>query len=91
MLRANNMFKIHIISTDEDPRLRIESFAVINLRGVSTNKTIIHFIAMQTCKHTKNCDITFLTMFILTHPVNFPCGRKPERPEKTHDFRESVD
>ena len=59
-----------IISTDEDPGLRIESFAVINLRGVSTNKTI-------------NCDITFLTMFNLSHPVNFPCGRKPERPEKT--------
>ena len=32
----------HIISTDEDPGLRIESFAVINLRGVSTNKTIIN-------------------------------------------------
>ena len=34
---------LHIISTDEDPGLRIESFAVINLRGVSTNKTIIMF------------------------------------------------
>jgi hypothetical protein len=33
----------HIISIDEDPGLRIESFAVINLRGVSTNKTIIRF------------------------------------------------
>ena len=43
---------LHIISTDEDPGLRIESFAVINLRGVSTNKTIICFIAMQT--YTKN-------------------------------------
>jgi hypothetical protein len=32
---------LHIISTDEDPGLRIESFAVINLCGVSTNKTII--------------------------------------------------
>jgi hypothetical protein len=30
--------------------IRIESFAVINLRGVSTNKTIICFIAMQTYK-----------------------------------------
>ena len=30
-------------------------------------------------------------MFILTHPVSFPCGRKPEHPEKTHDFRQSVD
>jgi hypothetical protein len=33
----------------------------------------------------------FLTVFILTHPVNFLCGRKPEHPEKTHDFRQSVD
>ena len=41
-----------VISTYEDPGLRIESFAiaVINLRGVSTNKTIICFIAMQTYK-----------------------------------------
>ena len=36
------LMKIHIISTDEDPGLRIESIAVINLRGVSTNKTIIN-------------------------------------------------
>ena len=28
------------------------------------------------------CDVTFLTMFILTHPVNFACGRKPERTHK---------
>ncbi len=27
----------------------------------------------------------------LTHPVNFPCGRKPEYPEKTHDLPQSVD
>jgi hypothetical protein len=31
------------------------------------------------------------SMFILTHHDNFPCGRKPERPEKTNDFRQSVD
>ncbi|CAB4012131.1 NFX1-type zinc finger-containing 1-like, partial [Paramuricea clavata] len=37
-----------ICHTDEDPGLRIESFAVINLCSVSTNKTIICFIAMQT-------------------------------------------
>ena len=38
-----------IISTDEDPGLRIESFAVINLHGVSTNKTIIYFIVLFYC------------------------------------------
>ena len=48
--RACELNKSHIISTDEDPGLRIESFAVINLRGVSTNKTIIYLIAMQTYK-----------------------------------------
>jgi hypothetical protein len=36
-------------SSDEDLGLRIESFAVINLRGVSTNKILV-FIAMQTYK-----------------------------------------
>jgi hypothetical protein len=30
-------------------------------------------------------------MFILTHPVNFPCGRKLDAPEKTLDFRQSDD
>jgi hypothetical protein len=49
-LLLQSLNKSHIISTDEDPGLRIESFAVINLRGVSTNKTIICFIAMQTYK-----------------------------------------
>ena len=28
---------------------------------------------------------------IITHPVNFPCGRKLENPDKTLDFRQSVD
>jgi hypothetical protein len=49
--RACELNKSHIISTDEDPGLRIESFAVINLRGVSTNKTII---CLSPCKKTKN-------------------------------------
>ena len=40
----------NIISTDEDPSLRIESSAIINLRGVSTklNKYIV--FTMQTYK-----------------------------------------
>ena len=32
----SNSMLTHIISTDEDPGLRIESFAVIKLRDVST-------------------------------------------------------
>jgi hypothetical protein len=38
--------KMFINVTDK----QVRSFAVINLRGVSTNKTIIYFIAMQTYK-----------------------------------------
>ena len=48
-----------IISTDEDPSLRIETFAIINLRGVSTklNKYIV-FI-MQTYKKLISMKIPF--------------------------------
>ena len=44
-----------IISTDEDPSLRIESSAIINLRGVSTklNKYIV--FTMQTYKKLITC------------------------------------
>ena len=56
--------KLHIICTDEDPGLRIESFAVINLRGVSTNKTIICFIAMQTYKELKTNTLTKKTVHL---------------------------
>ena len=38
-----NINMSYYYSTDEDPGLRIESFAVINLRGVSTNKTIMYW------------------------------------------------
>ena len=58
-----------IISTDEDPSLRIESSAIINLRGVSTklNKYIV--FTMQTYKKLNNYAIIFhLTMHEL-----YPC------------------
>ena len=29
--------------------------------------------------------------YYLSHPVNFPCGRKLEYPEKTQDFQQSID
>ena len=47
---TNDIIQSRIISTDEDPSLRIESSAIINLRGVSTklNKYIV--FTMQTYK-----------------------------------------
>ena len=62
-----------IISTDEDPSLRIESSAIINLRGVSTklNKynvdTIIIFClpAVNGDILIKHFHITFYLMFYI--------------------------
>ena len=53
IISNNNKLIINImiiISADEDPSLRIESFAIMNLRGVSTklNKCIV--FTMQTYK-----------------------------------------
>ena len=58
-----------IISTDEDPSLRIESSAIINLRGVSTklNKYIV--FTMQTYKKLNfkyySTTIFYSTFFII--------------------------
>jgi hypothetical protein len=62
----------HIISTDEDPGLRIENFAVINKCGVSKNKNIICFIAMQTYK--KSLDIYILIWCTLRQPYGHEFG-----------------
>jgi hypothetical protein len=48
---------------------------------------LITYLAYRLFYLYNNCDITFLTVFILTHPVNFTCGRKPEHPEKTFGRR----
>ena len=42
----------HIINTDEDPSLRIESLAMINLRGVSMHKAKL--LSHSPCKRKKN-------------------------------------
>ena len=44
LILNNVTMTMHIISTDEDPSLRIESFAAVNLRGVST-KLYLHLTA----------------------------------------------
>ena len=62
-----------IISTDEDPSLRIESSAIINLRGVSTklNKYIV--FTMQTYKKLINATCLFefqILTFFVGHTVH---------------------
>ena len=39
----------------------------------------------------QQCEPITAGPYNLTHPVNFPCGGKPEDPEKTRDLRQSVD
>jgi hypothetical protein len=48
LIKHDNELQQHIISTNEDPEMK--EFAIISLRGVSRNKTIICFIAMQSYK-----------------------------------------
>ena len=50
-----------IISTDEDPSLRIDSSAIINLRGVSTKLYILNRIFLS-CLHL---DIFLLTLLVI--------------------------
>ena len=68
-----------IISTDEDPSLRIESSAIINLRGVSTklNKYVIYFIDNTFISHTRIFVIDYIlssTTTKLWTNISLVCG-----------------
>ena len=59
--------KSRIISTDENPSLRIESSAIINLRGFSTklNKYYLQlFIVVLPCINKVTCD-KFISLVVL--------------------------
>ena len=65
---------IYYHSTDEDPSLRIESSAIINLRGVSTklNKyTVIFTIKMDFLHQIKGILTLAIVNFILASVVLF--------------------
>jgi hypothetical protein len=50
------------------------------------------YLALPTKRRiTTTAYANYCGSFNLTHPVNVTCGRKPEYPEETHDFRQSVD
>ena len=61
-----------------------------NIRSLSANLFIYLALPTRAGSPQQHMPIT-VGPFCLTHPVNFPCGRKPEYPGKTHDFRQSVD
>ena len=52
------------ISSDDDPSLRIESFAIVNLRGVSTK---LYFNLIFTMQHTRN---------LTKKSISYPGGSK---------------
>jgi hypothetical protein len=78
--RACELNKSHIITTDEDSGLRIESFAVINLRGVSTNKTIIFkYVSIGSPKWRVECtNNASKCQFALSSPHSFVICRAPQ-------------
>ena len=83
-----------IISTDEDASLRIESSAIINLRGVSTklNKYIV--FTMQTYKKLKKITVDFYNFeensrrrpYVSTCGLYFFLPRGFEDPEEFSKF-----
>ena len=52
---------------------------------------------LNRCRHPllitfcNKCNVTLPTVFILTLLVNFPCGKKLQRLDNTHDFRQTID
>jgi hypothetical protein len=65
----------------------IESFAVINVRGVSTNKTIICFIAMQIYKELNTIVISTYTVEMSRLNCPAPTSSPPKKPAKSrHNF-----
>ena len=64
-----NLLLQSIISTDEDPSLRIESFAITNLRGVSTklnlvmSKLLLYFRHTHRLRSESVTDDPYLTIF----------------------------
>jgi hypothetical protein len=60
---------------------------------------IVHLFCFSFCQPgqghqsrvTRAAYANYCGPFYLTHPVNFPSGRKPEYPEEVHNFRQSVD
>ena len=53
-----------IISTDEEPRLRIESLAIVNLHGVSTKLHFNLIFTMQSYKELIKCCVYILNCYV---------------------------
>jgi hypothetical protein len=90
VLSSSKVVPIKILDVNDNPPI----FTKLLYSGEIAEDAAVGSLVVQVrlfILQYNNCDITFLTIFILTHPVNFPCGRKPEHPEKTHNFRQSVD
>ena len=58
--------------------------------GKMSKVTDVAFFNFATRAGTPQREPITVGPYHLTHPVYFLCGRKPECPEGTHDFRQSV-
>ena len=90
-LGPSSVLIIPIISTDEDPSLRIESSAIINLRGVSTKLNKYNF---PSCFHDTMkrllcdvlCDCLKLELYRLQKTVVLIAKSKQKRQAKNARF-----
>ncbi len=60
LIKSDDFIIRDFISTDEDPGLRIESFAIIKLRGVSTKLNIIIQYFHQTTPSSEMTEIAMV-------------------------------
>ena len=63
---------------------RVYYFCMLNIERPTAFQSTITFFDTPCISTTVDLRIT------LTHPVNFPCGRKPEYSKKAHEFWRSV-
>ena len=96
LLRKKKNVLVPMHSCNSSPR-NLDKFteakiAVDNLKFGGSFCFILFYLAFATrAGSPQQREPITVGPYYLSPPVNFPCGRKPEYPEKTHDFRQSVD
>ena len=67
------------------------SISLVTMLSFNSDLTFFLFSSATGAGSPQQREPVTVSPYHLSHPVNFPCGRKPEYSEKTLDFPQSVD
>ena len=84
------MYSLHVYFVS----FRFVSFRFVSFRFVSFRFVSFRLISIMLCKEGRVYTTGYANycgLFSLPTPVNFPCVRKPEYQDKTHNFQQSID